>query len=319
MVSFVYAVLAFVGATGCGSKEHAPAGQELGRTKATPRDIQISSNALIINADDPSEDRATTMGPHDVLLSVPRSGGSVTEIARLPMGDMRVGPRGIAYTSNGQLAIFDPGTGSGKKAGTLEPNARDPVWIDDGVVVLANRNPSACCTLVKVSLTDGLSTEIGKLPGIGDALVTVDGNDTFMAEVSTGQIVRIAKTGEVSNVASVGKGALSCFAVSPTQIWWGGWPDTTSDHYTISTMARAGGPPTTIVDMLRRDGVECVAAGQELVYATGHQIVAVDAGKKSRTVVDSKADIVGVVVDSGNVYWAERVGKEWTFRSAPLR
>jgi hypothetical protein len=306
----------------CGGKQAEVPFGEIAKLDAIPFEAQVWNGLLYIEATDPNEDLAgsqvDTKGPHVVLLSVPTSGGVPTQVARIPAGDFRVGKPGTALVAKGQVAVM-ASDGSTKKLATVGEEASDPVWVDNGVVVLANvQRGTDCCDVVRVSL-DGTTTTIGKLAGIGDARIVSDGDDSYMAEASTGETIRIDHTGAITPIGNPGGGTIACVALTAGHIWWARLADADREKFVIVAMPRSGGPPVTMVE-LKQPGVDCSGSAEELFFTEDNRIMAVAPGAKPRVVVKSSAsEVRNVVVDKAKVFWAEPVGKRWSIRSANVR
>lgn len=302
-----------------GKHEVAP---EIATLPGTPIEAQLSTGNLIFKTTDPNEDptsqQVLASGPHQVLYSVPLAGGSAAEVARIPIGDFRVGRNGIAIVAKGQVAVVEP-DGQARRLAAVGVDAKAPAWVDDSIVTLANnaRHGVECCDLTSVSTKDGATTVIGKLKGIGDADVAVTDDDVFMAEVSSGETIKLEHGGKVVEVATAGDGALTCFAATRTEIWWIRWVEK-ANHSVISAMARNGGTIATVAEVADKDG-GCAAASDELYYVQGKRIVSITPSGKSRIVHVTASEPRTLIVAGTKLYWTERGDKAWSLHSMPLQ
>ncbi len=304
----------------CGGRSR-PHGRELAKTDAVPLEAQLWGTNLVVKAADPNEDLASDAvsadGAHDVLLSIPKAGGHPTELARMPAGDFRVGPRGIALVAKGQLAILRT-DGGRRNVAKIAPDAADPIWVDTGIVVIADNviNGGECCDLTLVAM-DGSTRSIGKLKGVGDARVVVADDESYIADAFTGETVRIDAAGNVTQIASPATGPVSCIAVTHTHVWWGHWPE--KGHFVISAMPRAGGPAAVVTDFSQTNGVDCAGGPSELFYSQGNRIMGVSPTKQPREIVKSASgDVRMIVADETTLYWAEPTTSGWSIRSTKI-
>ncbi|MFT3692114.1 MAG: hypothetical protein QM831_03170 [Kofleriaceae bacterium] len=302
---------------GCGGK--GGAGKELAAIQGAPIEVQVKAPNLIFRTNDPNEDLASDKvqetGPHDRLISIPLAGGAVQDLGRMPMGQMAVGPNDIALVAKTDVVVIE--NGKPKKIGSLPGDGKSAVWIDGAIVVLTNGVSAGrdCCDLVRMSIQDGSTSQIGKLAGIGDALTAVDGTDSFMTEESTGETIKIGHTGAITPVATPGVGTYNCLSLTEHELWWAARK---GDQIVISAMPRAGGSVSTVVEVAEK-GTYCAASKSELFYTDGNHIKAIATGGKPRNVVDTKGAPRTLAVDGTNLYWAEDTGKAWSIRTAPIK
>ncbi|HEY0253924.1 MAG TPA: hypothetical protein VGC41_20480, partial [Kofleriaceae bacterium] len=264
-----------------------------------------------------ASDKVEATGPHNRLFAIPLAGGAPRDLGRMPMGEVRTGKQGIALVAKNEVALLEAGTS--KKIATLSGDGSSPVWIDDGIVVLANNvsQGNECCDLVRVSTKDGSVTPIGKLKGIGHALVAVDGTDSFVAEVTTGETVKLDHTGTLTAMGSPGAGVYTCVAATATDLWWARLVDK-DKKIIITSMPRNGGPIASVAE-LAQTGTSCAAGRGELFYTDGNHIKAIAPGGKPRNVVDTAGAPRTLAVDGDNLYWAEDTGTKYSVRTASIK
>lgn len=174
-------------------------------------------------SNDENEDLGAAADPkgglHMWIRSIPQAGGELANIARLPLGEVNIGPRGMAYAAKGQVAIIDRVAGSSKALGAVGDAAKSPVWGGEHIVVLAREAATNKLSLVLLSV-DGSTRSLGSIAGTGDAEAISTGDESFMAS-DNGAMVRIDRAGSVSQIGASKLGVLSCIAATTTHLWWG--------------------------------------------------------------------------------------------------
>lgn len=306
-------------AGGC-REDKQPAGQEIARLDSIPVVMQRAGDTLIVQTSDPNDNLDVKLPKlHSLLFAVPIQGGPPKQFARLPRGEFRVGPKGIAYVTKreAQVAVVDL-AGGVRWIASAGHEASAPVWVDDGIVVLA-QDERVEHRLVRVALNDGTVTPVVQVyGGTSVGFAVADSQGSFLATQHTGATFRITPSGDA--VPMLGPtGVLSCFALTSTHLWWASWPSRGPKLLLIAE-GRKGGIAETVVELREEGGIGCAAGSNELFYTAGTKIMAVAVGGKPRVVVSSKMDVQRLLVDADFVYWVESApGTEWSIRRAPIR
>lgn len=287
-----------------------------------PRDLQAYGGAVYILSNDEHEDLTAPEklkdGPHTEIHSIPEGGGQLALIARLPSGTMRVGSQGIAFAARGQLGVLETSGGKSRSLGAIGSDTSSPVWVDNGVAVLSQDN-GTCCSIVRVSLADGVKTPIGTLSGVGEAYVVSDSErQSYMASTATGETVAIDPAGKVIPVAGPKLGVVSCLGLTNTHLWWGHWPDEKMDRYVISAMPRSGGPIVDVTEFRAKGGASCAGSSTELYYTRGNGVWAVTPDATPRNVFTTNKDVANLLVANHTLFWTEETGTQWSLRTAAI-